>query len=63
MSTLQAIRGRGTSMLAFYLDASTFGGPDKTLSFDLGSDVDLYVVRQGDDFSRLLRTRDAVRLN
>src|SRR5438309_6291312 len=32
VSTLQAIRGRGTSMIAFYVDASTFGGPDKTLS-------------------------------
>jgi hypothetical protein len=32
------------------------------LSFDLGADVDLYVIRKGDDFSRLMRTRDAVRL-
>jgi uncharacterized protein (DUF58 family) len=63
VSTLQAVRGRGTALIAFYIDASTFGGPDQTLSFDLGSDVDLYVVRQGDDFSRLMRTRDAVRIS
>ena len=60
--TMQAVRGRGTSLLAFYIDASSFGGSDPNLSFDLGSDVDLYVVRRGDDFTRLLRTRDAVRL-
>jgi uncharacterized protein (DUF58 family) len=60
--TMQAVRGRGTSLLAFYIDASSFGAPEPNLSFDLGSDVDLYVVRKGDDFARLLRTRDAVRL-
>jgi uncharacterized protein (DUF58 family) len=60
--TMQAVRGRGTSLLAFYVDASSFGAPGSNLSFDLGSDVDLYVVRQGDDFTRLMRTRDAVRL-
>ena len=62
ISTLQALRGRGTSLLIFYLDPASFGGPDATLGFDLGQDVDLYVVRKGDDFSRLMRTRDAVRL-
>jgi uncharacterized protein (DUF58 family) len=60
--TMQSVRGRGTSLLAFYIDASSFGAPEPNLSFDLGSDVDLYVVRKGDDFARLLRTRDAVRL-
>jgi uncharacterized protein (DUF58 family) len=60
--TMQAVRGRGTSLLAFYIDASSFGAPEPNLSFDLGSDVDLYVVRKGDDFARLLRTRDAIRL-
>jgi uncharacterized protein (DUF58 family) len=60
--TMQAVRGRGTSLLAFYIDASSFGAPEPNLSFDLGWDVDLYVVRKGDDFARLLRTRDAVRL-
>lgn len=60
--TMQAVRGRGTSLIAFYIDASSFGAPEPNLSFDLGSDVDLYVVRRGDDFARLLRTRDAVRL-
>ena len=59
---MQGVRGRGTSLLAFYIDASSFGAPEPNLSFDLGSDVDLYIVRKGDDFARLLRTRDAVRL-
>jgi uncharacterized protein (DUF58 family) len=62
VTVMQAVRGRGTSLLAFYIDASSFGAPEPNLSFDLGSDVDLYVIRKGDDFSRLLRTRDAVRL-
>ncbi len=62
IGTLQAIRGRSRSLIAFYIDASSFGAPDTNLSFDLGTDVDLYVVRKGDDFTRLLRTRDAVRL-
>lgn len=62
VSVMQAVRGRGTSLLAFYIDASSFGAPEPNLSFDLGSDVDLYVIRKGDDFTRLLRTRDAVRL-
>lgn len=62
MSTMQAIRGRGSALIIFYIDASSFGAPGSNLSFDLGSDVDLYVVRKGDDFARLVRTRDAVRL-
>ncbi len=62
MHTMQAVRGRGTSLLAFYIDASSFGAAEPNLSFDLGSDVDLYVVRKGDDFAKLMRTRDAVRL-
>jgi uncharacterized protein (DUF58 family) len=59
---LQAVRGRRTTLIVFYLDASSFGGPDQNPSFDLGQDVDLYVVRCGDDFARLMRTRDAIRL-
>jgi uncharacterized protein (DUF58 family) len=59
---LQAIRGRRSTMLVFYLDTASFGGPDQNPSFDLGQDVDLYVVRKGDDFGRLVRTRDAIRL-
>ncbi len=59
---MQAVRGRNDPLLAFYIDASSFGAPEPNLSFDLGSDVDLYVVRRGDDFGRLMRTRDAVRL-
>jgi uncharacterized protein (DUF58 family) len=59
---LQAVRGRRTTLIVFYLDASSFGGPDTNPSFDLGQDVDLYVVRSGDDFARLVRTRDAIRI-
>jgi uncharacterized protein (DUF58 family) len=59
---LQAVRGRGTTMIVFYLDVTSFGGPDQNPSFDLGQDVDLYVVRSGDDFGRLVRTRDAIRI-
>src|ERR1700674_100773 len=59
---LQAVRGRRTTMIVFYLDVASFGGPDQNPSFDLGQDVDLYVVRSGDDFGRLVRTRDAIRI-
>jgi uncharacterized protein (DUF58 family) len=59
---LQAVRGRRSTMMVFYLDAASFGGPDRNPSFDLGQDVDLYVVRSGDDFARLVRTRDAIRI-
>jgi uncharacterized protein (DUF58 family) len=59
---LQAVRGRGTTLIVFYLDVTSFGGPDQNPSFDLGQDVDLYVVRSGDDFGRLVRTRDAIRI-
>jgi len=59
---LQAVRGRRSTLIVFYLDASSFGGPDRNPSFDLGQDVDLYVVRRGDDFARLVRTRDAIRI-
>ena len=59
---LQAVRGRGTTLIVFYVDPASFGGPDTNPSFDLGQDVDLYVVRNGDDFARLVRTRDAIRI-
>jgi uncharacterized protein (DUF58 family) len=59
---LQAVRGRRTSLIVFYLDVASFGGPDQNPTFDLGQDVDLYVVRKGDDFARLVRTRDAIRI-
>jgi uncharacterized protein (DUF58 family) len=59
---LQAVRGRRSSLIVFYIDAASFGGPDRNPSFDLGQDVDLYVVRAGDDFARLVRTRDAIRI-
>ncbi|HEY4887610.1 MAG TPA: DUF58 domain-containing protein [Candidatus Dormibacteraeota bacterium] len=59
---LQAVRGRRTTLIVFYLDVTSFGGPDQNPSFDLGQDVDLYVVRRGDDFARLMRTRDAIRI-
>jgi uncharacterized protein (DUF58 family) len=59
---LQAVRGRRSTLIVFYLDVASFGGPDQNPSFDLGLDVDLYVVRRGDDFARLVRTRDAIRI-
>ena len=59
---LQSVRGRRSTMIVFYLDVGSFGGPDQNPSFDLGQDVDLYVVRKGDDFARLVRTRDAIRI-
>jgi uncharacterized protein (DUF58 family) len=59
---LQAVRGRRTTMIVFYLDVASFGGPDQNPSFDLGQDVDLYVIRSGDDLGRLVRTRDAIRI-
>jgi hypothetical protein len=59
---LEAVRGRGTTLIVFYVDPTSFGGPDTNPSFDLGQDVDLYVVRKGDDFARLVRTRDAIRI-
>lgn len=59
---LQAVRGRRSMLIVFYLDVASFGGPDRNPSFDLGQDVDLYVVRCGDDFARLVRTRDAIRV-
>jgi uncharacterized protein (DUF58 family) len=58
----QALRERGSSLLLFYIDASSFGDVGRHLTFDLGAHVDLYVIRRGEDFSRLVRTRDAVRL-
>jgi uncharacterized protein (DUF58 family) len=60
---LQAVRGRRSTMIVFYLDVASFGGPDLNPSFDLSQDVDLYVVRRGDDFARLVRTRDAIRIS
>lgn len=59
---LQAVRGKRATLIVFYLDAMSFGGPDQNVSFDLGQDVDLYVVQKGDDFARLVRTRDAIRI-
>ncbi|MGA7910940.1 MAG: DUF58 domain-containing protein, partial [Candidatus Dormiibacterota bacterium] len=35
---LQAVRGRRSTMIVFYLDVASFGGPDQNPSFDLGQD-------------------------
>ena len=59
---LQAARGRRSALIVFYLAVASFGGPDQNPTFDLGQDVDLYVIRKGDDFARLMRTRDAIRV-
>jgi uncharacterized protein (DUF58 family) len=58
---LEAVRGRRTTLIVFYIDVASFGGPDTNPTFDLGQDVDLYVVHKGDDFNKLTRTRDAIR--
>jgi uncharacterized protein (DUF58 family) len=62
VDALLLARPRGSTSLVFYLDAASFGGPEAHVSFDLGSDMDLYVVKKGDEFSRLAGTRDAIRL-
>jgi len=59
---LQAVRGRRSTMIVFYLDVASFGGHDRHPRFGLGQDVDLWVVRSGDDCARLVRTRDAIRI-
>ena len=59
---LESMTSRRTSRVAFYIDAASFGATQPHLTFDLHSDVDLFVVRQGDDFSRLMKTRNAIRL-
>ena len=60
--SLQGARQRSTAVLVFYMDATSFGAPDREFGLELGSEADLYVIRKGDDFSRLMRTRDAIRL-
>ena len=62
VDALLTARPRGATSLVFYLDAESFGGPEAHVSFDLGSDMEIYVVRSGDELSRLAGTRDAVRL-
>lgn len=62
IDALMLARARGSTSLVYYIDASSFGGPESHASFDLGSDMDLFIVRQGDELTRLTGTRDAVRL-
>ncbi len=62
IANLEALPGRRTARVAFYVDAASFGAPEPHLTFELHTDVELYVVRKGDDFSRLMRTRQAARL-
>src|ERR1700724_1290233 len=59
---LQSVRGRRSTLIVFYLDVASSGGPALNPRLDLGHEVDLYVVRKGDDFARLMRTRDAIRI-
>lgn len=61
VAAARTVRERGGALIVFYIDASTFGAPEPDRGFDLGADVELYVVRRGQDLSRLVRTRDAVR--
>jgi uncharacterized protein (DUF58 family) len=62
LQAAQALRDRGGSLLVFYLEPTSFGAAERHTGFEPGAGVDLYVVRRGDDFSRLVRTRDAVRI-
>jgi uncharacterized protein (DUF58 family) len=62
IDALLTARPRGATSLVFYIDAGSFGGPERHASFDLGLDMEIYVVRRGDEFSRLAGTRDAIRL-
>jgi uncharacterized protein (DUF58 family) len=62
LRNLEAIPHKRTARVAFYIDAASFGATEPHLTFDLHTDVELFVVRQGDDFSRLMKTRNAVRL-
>jgi uncharacterized protein (DUF58 family) len=59
---LETMPSRRTEKVAFYIDGSSFGSAEPHLTFDLHTDVELFVVRKGDDFSRLMRTRNALRL-
>ncbi|MBO0706214.1 MAG: hypothetical protein J2P39_12895, partial [Candidatus Dormibacteraeota bacterium] len=61
MTVAQTVRGRGGALIVFYVDAASFGAPEPELGFHLGADADLFIVRSGDDLSRLVRTRDALR--
>ena len=62
LRNLEAVPNKRTARVAFYIDAASFGANEPHLTFDLHSDVELFVVRKGDDFSRLMKTRNAVRL-
>ena len=62
LRNLESVPHKRTARVAFYIDAASFGAPDPHLTFDLHSDVELFVVRKGDDFTRLMKTRNAVRL-
>ena len=62
LRTLETLPSRRTAKVAFYIDGSSFGSLEPHLTFELHSDVELFVVRKGDDFSRLMRTRNALRL-
>ncbi|MDQ6692597.1 MAG: hypothetical protein M3Z13_07505, partial [Candidatus Dormibacteraeota bacterium] len=60
--SLQSMANRRASRAAFYIDAASFGAPEPHLTFDIGTDIDLFIVSKGDDFSRLMKTRSAIRL-
>jgi uncharacterized protein (DUF58 family) len=68
IDALRWVGGRGTSMLAFWLDPLSFSvegeaaasgsGPPGWVAAAVGGEIDLYVVRRGDGAGRLLRARD-----
>lgn len=62
LGAARTVRERGGALIVFYIDAAGFGAPEPDRGLDLGADVELYVVRRGQDLGRLVRTRDAIRL-
>src|SRR5437660_1476950 len=46
IANLEALPGRRTARVAFYVDAASFGAPEPHLTFELHTDVELYVVRK-----------------
>ena len=62
LARIESLPSRRTTRVAFYLDATSFGAPGPHMTFEIRTDVDLFPVQKGDDFSRLLKTRTGARL-
>ncbi len=62
VSAIHGARDRDSSLMVFYIDGGSFGSSRPHLSFDLGLNIDLYVVRRGQELSSLVRSGDVIRL-